>query len=97
MKLLPCDTELLALAPRIVWFEEPEQALANPIRFLAYLMTYGTFEDVAIVKRYVGQEGFEEALEKAPAGIIDKRSWAYWNAMVGRYPVPPMPQRKLPD
>jgi hypothetical protein len=97
MKPLPFDAELLALAPRIVWFEEPERALANPVRFLAYLMAYGTHDDVAIVKRYVGQEGFKEALEKAPAGIIDKRSWAYWNVMVGRYPVPPMPQRKLPD
>jgi hypothetical protein len=97
MKPLPCNAELLALAPCVIWFEEPERALANPVRFLAYLMAYGTHKDVAIVKRYVGQETFEEALEQAPPGIIDERSWAYWNAMAGRYPPPPMPYRKLPD
>ena len=96
MKPLPNEGELLAVARRIIWFEGPEQALANPARFLAYLMTYGTPGDIAIVKRHVGPEEFSEALEHAPAGIIDKRSWAYWNAMAGNYPAPPMPRRKLP-
>jgi len=26
-------------------------------------------------------------------GIIDPRSWAYWNNKMGRYPAPPLPQR----
>jgi hypothetical protein len=42
-------------------------------------------------------DDFQEALEHAPPGIIDKRSWAYWNVMFGRYPAPPMPQRINPD
>lgn len=95
MKPLPLNAELKALAPRVIWFETPEQALANPVRFLAYVMTYATPEDVTVVRRYVGQEGFTEALENAPPGILDERSWAYWNAMSGRYPAPSMPQRKL--
>jgi hypothetical protein len=36
---LPFTAELLALAMRIIWFEAPAQALADPIRFMAYLMT----------------------------------------------------------
>ena len=96
MKPLPRNNELLAVAPRIIWFEEPERALADPARFLAYLMTYGTPSDLAIVKHHVSEDAFAEALENAPAGIIDKRSWAYWNAMAGRYPPPAMPRRKLP-
>ena len=97
MKPLPLVPELLDLAPRVVWFEDPQQALASPVRFLAYLMTYGTANDIATVRQYVGEEGFKEALETAPPGIIDARSWSYWNAMAGRYPPPPMPQRFLPE
>jgi len=96
MKPLPCDPDLMALAPRVIWFEPPEQALADPIRFLAYLMTYGTVEDIAVVRRYLGPDDFREALDRAPPGIIDERSWAYWNVMIGRYPPPPMPRRNIP-
>ena len=93
MNPLPLTPDLLAVAPNVVWFEEPEEALSNPLRFMAYLMTYGTPHDIAVVKRYVGEEGFKEAIEKASPGIFDERSWAYWNVMAGHYPAPPMPQR----
>ena len=97
MKPLPNTHDLLSVAPRVVWFEPPEKALANPVRFLAYLMTYGTLSDIAVVRRYLDLGDFREALEHAPAGIIDERSWAYWNVIIGRYPVPPMPRRIIPD
>jgi hypothetical protein len=96
MTPLPLVPELLNLAPRVVWFEPPEKALANPARFLAYLMTYGTLEDIVIVRRYVAAENFTEALDAAPAGVMDARSWAYWNVIAGRYPPPPMPKRAFP-
>jgi hypothetical protein len=96
MNPLPHNADLLRVARRVMWFEPPERALAEPVRFLAYFMTYGTVEDVAVVQRYVSQDDFREALDHAPAGIIDKRSWAYWNAMAGRYPAPPMPRRVIP-
>jgi hypothetical protein len=94
VKHLPLNRDLLAVAPPIVWFEPAEQALADPIRFLAYLMTYGK---IAVVRRYLDLDDFREALEHAPPGVIDERSWAYWNTMVGRYPAPPMPRRVIPD
>jgi hypothetical protein len=96
MKPLPRNGDLLAVAQHVVWFEPPEQALADPIRFLAYLMTYGTLAEIAVVRRYLDLDDFREALEHAPPGIIDERSWAYWNVMAGRYPAPPMPRRVLP-
>ena len=71
MKPLPRNPDLLGVAPRVVWFEEPERALADPVRFLAYLMTYGTAQEVAVVQRYVTLDEFREALEQAPPGIID--------------------------
>jgi hypothetical protein len=96
MKLLPYDSDLLRVAPRVIWFEPAEQALADPIRFLAYVMAYGTAADIAVVRRYLDLDDFREALEHAPPGIIDPRSWAYWNIVTGRYPVPPMPRRRIP-
>ncbi len=97
MKPLPLVPELLDMASRVIWFEEPRQALANPVRFLAYLMTYGTPDDIATMRRHVGEDDFDEALKSAPPGIMDPRSWAYWNAMAGRYPPPPMPRRVFPE
>jgi len=96
MRPLPHNTDLLRVAPRVVWFEAPEQALADPIRFLTYVMTYATAEEIAVVRRYVSLDDFREVLEHAPPGIMDSRSWAYWNAVTGRYPAPPMPRRVIP-
>ncbi len=97
MKALPANPEFLAVAQRVIWFEPPERALSDPIRFLSYVMTYGTMADVTIVRRYLDLDDFREALDRAPPGIIDERSWAYWNAVTGRYPAPPMPRRVIPD
>jgi hypothetical protein len=96
MKPLPHNADLLGLAPRVIWFEPPERALAEPVRFLAYVMTYGTLQDLAVIHRYLELDDFREALEHVPPGIMDERSWAYWNVMTGRYPVPPMPGRVIP-
>lgn len=95
MKPLPQNPDLIAMAPRIIWFEPAETALADPVRFLTYLMARGTIEEIKVVRRYMSLDNFREALEHAPPGVMDKRSWAYWNMKFGRYPVPPMPQRRF--
>lgn len=95
MKPIPLNAETEALARRMVWFEPPAQALADPIRFMAYVLAHATIEDLAIVRHYVSEDGFREVLDKAPPGIIDARSWAYWNSRLGRYPAPPLPRRRF--
>lgn len=93
MKALPPTPDFLRAARRIIWFKPPETALGNPIELLAYAMKHSTDEDMALLLDHVGLNGIKEALDSAPPGIIDARSWAYWNAKVGRYPAPPMPSR----
>jgi hypothetical protein len=93
MKPFPVTPEILNVACRVVWFKEPEEELADPVHFLAHVMTYGTAEDLKVLQGIVGKDEFREVLEKAPPGIFDARSWAYWNLKCGRQPVPPLPTR----
>ena len=90
---LPATPELLRVARRVVWFKDPAEALADPLHLLAHAMTYGSIEDIVTLQAVVGKEGFREALEHAPPGIFDARSWAYWNLVHGRQPTPPLPVR----
>lgn len=93
MTPLPISPDLLHVARRVVWFKPPEQTLAEPIHFLAHVMTYGTPEDLAVVTKFVGRDEFRDVLDHAPPGVFDPRSWAYWNLMCGRPSAPPMPTR----
>ncbi|MFO1187903.1 MAG: hypothetical protein U1E87_10910 [Alphaproteobacteria bacterium] len=95
MKPLPATEPLKRVAERVVWYKPPAEALADPIHFLAHVMTYGTLEDVRAVKSEVAPALWREALERAPAGIFDARSWAYWNLCLGREPAPPLPARRF--
>jgi hypothetical protein len=56
-------------------------------------MSLGTVEDITALQGIVGKEDYCEVLEKAPPGIFDVRSWAYWNLKCGRQPAPPLPTR----
>jgi len=94
MKPLPQTPELRAVAARVVWFKPPAEALADPVHFLAHVMTYGTVEDLKALRGVVGPAEFRETLDNAPAGVFDARSWAYWNLKCGNKPTPPLPVRR---
>ncbi|MEQ1694572.1 MAG: hypothetical protein ABL901_01910 [Hyphomicrobiaceae bacterium] len=93
MKPFPQTPEFINAARRIIWFDQPEQALQDPRRLLAYALKHSTDEDMALLLAHAGLAGLREALDNAPPGIIDPRSWSYWNVKAGRYPPPPMPVR----
>lgn len=95
MKPLPHTPAFLAAAKRIVWFRPPDEALDNPIELVAYAMKHATNEDMALLLAHIGEDGLREAIDNAPPGIIDPRSWSYWNVRIGRFPAPPLPRRTL--
>ena len=97
MKALPNNNELLGMAERTVWYKTPAEAVADPLNFVAHVLTYGTQEDVKALRQYLDLDDIRDALDHAPPGVFDERSWAYWNAMVGRFPAPPLPKRIIPD
>jgi hypothetical protein len=95
MKTTPLAPDTEALARRLVWFEQPVEALSDTFRFVAYALARATHEDMTLLRKFLSDDDLREALDHAPPGIIDPRSWAYWNSRLGRYPAPPMPERQL--
>ena len=87
--------DLRRVTRRMVWFEPPERALEDPVLFLAHVMTFGTIQDVVTAEKYFTPDDFRNALENAPPGVFDGRSWVYWNTVFGRVPVPPLPRRRF--
>jgi hypothetical protein len=95
MRSIQLTPEMAAVARRVMWFEVPREAVADPARFLAYAMTYGDHADMEQIRKQVSDDDLRWAISHAPAGILDARSWTYWNLMTGRHPAPPMPERRL--
>jgi hypothetical protein len=93
MKLLPLNDKFREVAKRVIWFEPPEEALEDTVRFVAYAMSNATFEDMRTIRDQLTDDDLRQVLANAPPGIIDSRSWAYWHAILGQYPPPPMPTR----
>ncbi|MEM9588903.1 MAG: hypothetical protein AAGA03_16600 [Planctomycetota bacterium] len=42
MKSLPMNRTFRGLAERVIWFESSSEALGDPIRLVAYAMTYAS-------------------------------------------------------
>lgn len=95
MKPLVLTPALRRAAERCVWYESPERAIAHPARLVAHILTFGGIDDVNALRAQYSDDDLKEALDTAPAGIFDARSWAYWNLVVGRYAPPPLPQRRF--
>lgn len=92
----PYPLELLRVARKVVWFESPEQTLADLPTFLTQLMVYGSDADVALVERHVPAAEFRKVLAQAPAGVYTQEAWEKWHRRFGM-PVPPLPRRRFPD
>jgi hypothetical protein len=88
--------ELYSVAERVVWFEDPEEVLRQPKRFLAYVMTFGTADEILTARKHFSAADFRAVLTDPPPGIFDIRSWTYWNGVYGRHPIPPLPTRRIP-
>ena len=94
MIALPINDDTKGIARRIVWFETPENALADTTRFLAYAFRYATHADMRTLRTFLDEDDLRDALNHAPPGIIDGRSWAYWRLMLD-LPSRPLPTRSF--
>ena len=88
-------SDLLGVARRMVWFKAPEEALADTALFLSYAMTYGTVDDLRVVRAHYTDAQLRQVLGSGVPGVFDARSWAYWHAVLDIEPVPDLPVRRF--
>jgi len=85
-----------AVIAKLFWWKTEEEVLRDPIRLVAQVMSLGTWDDVLLIRRELGDELLQEALRRPPPGVFDLRSWHFWHLHFGIDPVPPLPGRALP-
>ncbi len=95
--VIPLNEATRHVAQRLVWFEAPEIALKEPVRFLAYAFAHARDCDMRVLRAVVSDTELRFALQNAPPGIIDAKSWAYWHLMLDLGDAPDLPRRHLPD
>ena len=85
---------LMPVAKRVFWWGNPNDWLDDQVRFVAQVMTFGDWDDTALVWKSLGDSVFRQVLIDPPPGVFDPKSWSYWHQ---RYhlQVPPLPARKL--
>ena len=86
---------LVPIARKLFWWTTSEDALKNPIRFVAQVMALGTWEDVQTTRFCLGDSLFLETLKTPPTGVFDPASWIYWHNFFGLHPIPELPKRAL--
>ena len=65
MRPLPVVPQLEELARRVVWFKSPVEAISMPEHLIAHVLTYGTHEDVNVLRRFVSDDELIDALAAA--------------------------------
>lgn len=93
--VIPLNDATRQVAKRLVWFEPPELALKEPVRFLAYAFAHARDQDMRVLRALLGDVELRFALQNAPPGIIDAKSWAYWHLMLDLGDAPALPTRLL--
>ena len=85
---------LMPVAKRVFWWGNPDEWLNDQARFVAQVMTFGDWDDTALVWKLFGDAVFRQVLIDPPPGVFDPKSWSYWHQ---RYhlQVPPLPARRL--
>jgi len=95
VKPFPATDPFVAAAGRIIWFKSPVDALDAPLELMTYALKYATPADMLLLLSWIGPAGLAETLDNARPGIVDARSWSYWNIVAGRHPPSPLPQRRI--
>jgi hypothetical protein len=89
------DPRLELIAKRVLWWKEPAESLSNKSDFLCRVMALGLSEDVTYVLEIFGEQALRSALDKAPTGVFDLKSWSYWHLRFGCSEVPALPRREF--
>ena len=83
------------MAQKNVWWQPPEETLADRKLFLAQIMTLGTVEDVRWMLAAASGDELRAVLRDPPVGVFNPRSWSFWHLRLGLNPVTALPVRRL--
>jgi hypothetical protein len=89
------DPRLGLIAQRVHWWKTPAESIANTSDFLCRVMALGLWEDVIYVIEKYGEQALRSALNEAPPGVFDPKSWNYWHRRFGFSLVPALPKREF--
>ena len=92
----PADPALLEAARQVVWWMPPEEALQIETLFLNQAMQFGTLDVVRTIRTHHTDETLRQSLRDARPGIFDRRSWAYWHAVLDMGESRSLPTRRIP-
>jgi len=74
--MTPAEMDALRdVAPRVVWFKTPVEAMADEAYFLTYALARGTMSDIRTVRHVIGDARIGRALDSAPPGLLTARQW----------------------
>lgn len=93
---LTSDARAPDMARKYVWWQPPEQTLADRPLFLAQMMTLGTADDIRWLLSLVSTADLRQVLRDPPIGIFNPRSWNFWHLRLDSTPPPELPARRLP-
>ena len=84
------------VAQRLIWWSKPEDALQDPKRLIAQIMTYGDLEDTQAMLRAFSRAQLEDVLNNPPSGVFTPEAWNAWHLLLGKKPKP-LPRRTIPS
>ena len=71
--------ELVQVARRVVWYDDPEQALSDLTTFRAHLRVYGSAAGLAVVAAFIPELELRRVLEQPAAGVFTEEAWRRWH------------------
>ena len=71
-----------AVAKRVNWYTPAEALLGDPPLFIAQIMARGGAREIVWMQREFTLAQQRAAYQAAPAGLFDRRAWAYWGLML---------------
>lgn len=66
------------LARKYLWWKPADGHSHSEDRVIAQTMDFGTYEDILLLERVVGQRRLAELMFRAQPGWISDRSWEFW-------------------
>ncbi|MBI4356420.1 MAG: hypothetical protein HY559_00870 [Gammaproteobacteria bacterium] len=92
---MPKTKATTELAKRYVWWRSSHGALQHPEILIATIMNQGTWNDIQLLRKTVGNKSLRQVLKQAPPGCFHYRSWDYWHHKFHMSPIPKLPKRKF--